>query len=73
MTGEQRSCLTDATEAYELIHANANISGVIGFAAFGIRIVVIDDGADPPVGLSANQIGWDDQEGIECGVGKAAV
>lgn len=56
----------------ELIHANANIGGVIGFAAFAIGIVVIDDGADP-VGLSADQVGWDDQEGIECSVGKAAV
>ena len=56
----------------ELIHANANIRGVIGFTAFTIRIVVIDDGADP-IGLSADQIGWDNQESVECGVGKAAV
>lgn len=50
---KRRSPVESAINHSDLIHADANISGVIGFAAFGIRIVVIDDGTDP-ISLSAD-------------------
>ncbi len=56
----------------DLIHADADVSRVVGFATFGKRAVVVDDRADPVI-LAADQIGRNHQEGVVGGIRKTAI